>query len=91
MTKAEIAEKIREKTGITSKEATELIEAALSIIKDTLASGETLKIFGFGSFVVKKKNDRRGRNPQTGEAIMISARSILAYKPSKLLRDELNC
>src|ERR1035437_7220218 len=90
MTKIEIGEEIRERAGVTCKEANELMEAALSIIKDTLAKGDMLKIPGFGNFSVRKKNDRRGRNPQTGEAITISARSVLTYKPSKLLRDEIN-
>ena len=66
------------------------MEAAFSIMKDTIATGETLKISGFGSFIVKKKGDRRGRNPQTGEEITIEARSVLTFKPSNMLRDEIN-
>jgi integration host factor subunit alpha len=68
----------------------EMIEAVFSIMKSTLETGETLKISGFGSFVVKQKNDRRGRNPQTGEAITIEARRILTFKPSTVLRDAIN-
>ena len=90
MTKADIVEKIHTNTGMTHKESMEMVEAVFSIMKSTLETGETLKISGFGSFVVKQKNDRRGRNPQTGEAITIEARRILTFKPSTVLRDAIN-
>ena len=90
MTKADIVEKIQTGTGLSKKEAIEAMEAVFSIMKTTLESGENLKISGFGSFVVKQKNDRRGRNPQTGEAITITARRILTFKPSTVLRDAIN-
>ena len=61
-----------------------------SIIKSTLEQGENLKIAGFGNFMVKQKSDRRGRNPQTGEAITISARSVVTFKPSAILREAIN-
>jgi integration host factor subunit alpha len=76
MTKADIAEKIQTATGYNKKESVELMEAVFSLMKSTLESGETLKISGFGNFVVKQKKDRRGRNPQTGESITIEARRI---------------
>mgnify|MGYP002476456783 FL=1 len=75
---------------MTQKESAEMVEAVFSIMKSTFETGETLKISGFGSFVVKQKNDRRGRNPQTGEAINIEARRILTFKPSTVLRDAIN-
>ena len=90
MTKADIAEKIQASTGLSKKESAEIMEAVFSIMKSTLESGETLKVSGFGSFVVKQKSDRRGRNPQTGEAITITARRILSFKPSAVLRDAIN-
>ncbi|MBV5340441.1 MAG: integration host factor subunit alpha [Deltaproteobacteria bacterium] len=90
MTKADIAEKIQAGTGLSKKECVELMEAVFSIMKSTLESGETLKISGFGSFIVKQKKDRRGRNPQTGEAITIGARRILSFKPSTVLRQAIN-
>ena len=67
-----------------------LVESVLSIIKDTLADGETLEITGFGNFIVKEKNDRRGKNPQTGEEINIEARRVLTFKPSAVLRSTIN-
>ena len=59
-------------------------------MKTTLESGETLKISGFGSFIVKQKADRRGCNPQIGETITIEARRILTFKPSEVLKDQIN-
>jgi integration host factor subunit alpha len=67
-----------------------MMEEVFSIIKSTLEQGENLKISGFGSFVVKQKNDRRGRNPQTGETISISSRRIVTFKPSSILREAIN-
>lgn len=90
MTKADIVERIHTSTGMTLKESSEMVETVFSIMKSTLETGETLKISGFGSFVVKQKNDRRGRNPQTGETITIEARRVLSFKPSTVLRDAIN-
>lgn len=90
MTKADIAETISAKTGFSKKESAELLEAVLDILKDTLETGEKIKISGFGNFVVKQKADRRGRNPQTGEALTIEARRVLTFKPSHILRDAIN-
>ncbi|MDD2736649.1 MAG: integration host factor subunit alpha [Desulfuromonadaceae bacterium] len=90
MTKADIVEKVQEGIGMTRKESAEMVEAVFSIMKSTLESGENLKISGFGNFVVKQKADRRGRNPQTGETIIIEARRILGFRPSTLLKDAIN-
>ncbi len=90
MTKADIVEKVQAGTGLTKKESAEMVETVFSIMKSTLESGENLKISGFGSFIVKQKADRRGRNPQTGETLTIKARSILTFKPSTLLKQAIN-
>lgn len=90
MTKAEIVEKVSEKVGTTKKESADLVEAVFNILKSTLESGEEVKVSGFGKFEVKQKKDRTGRNPQTGEAITITARRILTFKPSSLLRAAVN-
>lgn len=90
MTKADIIEKLHTSTGMSKKDSIEMLEAVFSIVKSTLEQGETLKISGFGSFVVKQKNDRRGRNPQTGESITIDARRVLTFKPSAVLKDAIN-
>jgi len=90
MTKAEIAEKIQEKTGMSKKTSVDMLESVLSLIKNTLETGEKIKIAGFGNFEVKQKCPRRGRNPQTGETITIEARRILSFKPSAVLRNSIN-
>ena len=90
MTKAEIVEQIYEQVGFSKKEAAELVETVFEIIKDTLANGEKVKISGFGNFVVRDKNARKGRNPQTGEEILLEARRVLTFKPSLVLKNVLN-
>ena len=90
MTKADIVENIYEKVGFSKKDSAELVELVFDIIKGTLETGDKIKIAGFGNFVVKSKADRRGRNPQTGEEITITARRILTFKPSQVLKASLN-
>lgn len=90
MTKADIVEKIHLTTGLSKKESVVMTEAVFSIIKETLESGENLKISGFGNFAVRQKADRIGRNPQTGEAMTIKARQIVTFKPSNVLRQAVN-
>jgi integration host factor subunit alpha len=90
MTKADIVERIYEKIGFSKKESAEMVELVFDIIKKTLEGGDKIKIAGFGNFVVKEKADRRGRNPQTGEEIVISARKILTFKPSQVLKASIN-
>lgn len=90
MTKADLIDKIQVNTGKTRKESAELLETVFTTMKNTLESGETLKIAGFGNLAVKQKKDRLGRNPQTGEAITIEARRVLTFKPSILLRTAIN-
>ena len=90
MTKAEIVEQIYERVGFSKKEAAELVEKVFQIIKETLSEGEKVKISGFGNFVVRQKNARKGRNPQTGEEILLEARRVLTFKPSLVLKNILN-
>jgi len=90
MTKAEIVEQIYERVGFSKKESAELVERVFQIIKETLAHGEKVKISGFGNFVVREKNARKGRNPQTGDSIEITARKVLTFKPSKGLKLRIN-
>ena len=90
ITKADIIEAIYQKIGYSKKDAADLVELIFNTIKDTLSNGEKIKISGFGNFVVRDKKARTGRNPQTGEAIKISARRVLTFKPSQVLRAEVN-
>ena len=90
MTKADIVEHIYERVGFSKKESAELVERVFDIIKETLSRGEKVKISGFGNFVVREKNARKGRNPQTGEEIRLDARRVLTFKPSLVLKTVLN-
>jgi integration host factor subunit alpha len=90
MTKADIVEALYEKVGFSKKEAADLVELVFDTLKATLAQGQKIKISGFGNFVVREKRSRVGRNPQTGESIEISARRVLTFRPSQVLRAEVN-
>ena len=89
MTKADIAALVAEK-GLTKKQAMEAIESTLDIIKRTLRRGEKVQLVGFGSFQVRHKKARKGRNPQTGKEITIAARKVLKFKPGKTLLQAVN-
>ena len=75
--------------GFSKKEAAELVDLVFKVIKDTLARGEKVKISGFGNFSIRDKSTRIGRNPQTGEAMEISARRVLTFKPSQVLKEDV--
>lgn len=90
LTKADLVDSIYEKVGFSKKEAADLVELIFDTIKDQLSRGEKIKISGFGNFVVREKKPRMGRNPQTGQSIEISARRVLTFKPSQVLRAEVN-
>jgi integration host factor subunit alpha len=91
MTKAEIVEKVYERIGsLSKKEAADVVESVFDTMKDTLEQGKKIKVSGFGNFVVRAKKKRVGRNPQTGESIEITARRVLTFKPSQVLKAQLN-
>ncbi len=82
MTKADLADRVYEKVGLSRKEAVDMIETLFSSMKGILSEGESIKITGFGTFLVRKKTSRRGRNPKTGEDMEITARKVITFKPS---------
>ncbi|MFH1758868.1 MAG: integration host factor subunit alpha [Pseudomonadota bacterium] len=90
MTKADIVETIYGKVGFSRKESAEIVDLVFDLMKETLENGEKIKISGFGNFIIREKRSRKGRNPQTGEEIQISARRVLTFKPSQVLRKALN-
>lgn len=90
MTKAEIVENVYEKVGFSKKDSADLVEMIFDIMKEHLSQGEKIKISGFGNFVVRQKRSRVGRNPQTGQSIEISARKVLTFRPSQVLKNLLN-
>ena len=86
MTKADLVEIIFEKVGLSKKEAQDIIEIIFDTVKDAFVSGESVKIPGFGTFNVRQKSARRGRNPQTGEELEITPRRVLTFKASNQLK-----
>lgn len=90
MTKADIVEHIFEKVGFSKKDVIDVVELVFETIKNTAESGENVKISGFGNFMVRQKRARRGRNPQTGKDLTITARKVLTFKPSQIMRDAVN-
>ena len=90
LTKAEIIRNVTQKTGLPKNQSSQAVEQLIEIVKDTLASGEDVLISGFGKFCVREKPPRRGRNPATGDAMMLSARRVVTFKCSGKLRDRCN-
>jgi len=90
LTKGDIAKALADGSGYPRNQSVELIETLLEIIKSALASGEDVLISGFGKFCVKTKRERRGRNPATGEDMMLEARKVVTFKWSGQLRDKIN-
>ena len=90
LVKKDIIDQVGERLELSPKEAQYTVESLLDIIKDCLASGEAVKIAGFGKFVLRDKRARRGLNPQTGAEITVSERRVLTFRPSLKLRSILN-
>ena len=90
LTKANIVETVSEQIGYTKHQSSEMIETLLEIIKRTLESGEDVLVSGFGKFCVKEKHKRRGRNPATGEDMMLEPRRVVTFNCSRNLRDRVN-
>ncbi len=89
MVKADLVSKVAE-VGITKKQAGEVVDALFGAIKEALASGEKVSLIGFGTFSVKERAAREGRNPRTGEKISISKKKTPVFKPGKELRDAVS-
>ena len=90
LTKADIIRNINQQLGFPQKRSTELIEQLIEIIKTTLASGDEVLVSGFGKFCVNDKKERRGRNPATGDSMMLRPRRVVTFKCSGKLRRRVN-
>lgn len=86
MTKADLVEKIFEKIGLSKKEAQEIVEIIFNTLKATFVEGESVKISGFGTFNVRQKKARRGRNPKTGDDLEITPRRVITFRASNQLK-----
>lgn len=90
LTKSNIVESVYSRTELTKKESSNCVNEVLELMKETLEGGEEIKVSGFGKFEVRKKDERIGRNPRTGDEILIPERKVLRFKVSQVLKDELN-
>ena len=90
MIKADIARAVQEKASLTMKEATDAVELVLATLKETLAERETVKLSGFGTFLVKKRGERKGRNLKTGEEIPVKAHWVVTFKVSEQVKAMVN-
>lgn len=90
LTKADIIETVYSELELSKNRSTELVEQLLEIIKQRLASGDDVMISGFGKFQVQDKRQRRGRNPATGDSMMLDSRRVVTFKCSRKLRDRIN-
>ena len=90
LTKIQIVELIHSQKGFTKDRSLQIVETLLEIIKKTLASGEDVLISGFGRFCVREKAERKGRNPSTGEDLILSSRRVVTFRCSGKLRDRVN-
>lgn len=87
MTKTELIDQVAEKSGLTKKDSGKAVDAVLAAMTEALAGGDKVQLVGFGSFEVRERGARTGRNPQTGAAITIEARKVPVFKPGKALKD----
>jgi integration host factor subunit alpha len=90
MTKAELVSIVSDKCSFSRQDSVQIVDQVFQILKETLEKGEKVKISGFGNFITREKRPRKGRNPKTGEEIIISGRKVLKFKPSAMLREVVN-
>jgi len=90
ITRAQLGEAVYQEVGLSRNESSELLESVLKHMSDALSSGENVKITSFGSFSVRQKGERIGRNPKTGEEVPISPRKVIVFRPSQMLKARIN-
>jgi integration host factor subunit alpha len=89
LTKAEMAERLFDEVGLNKREAKEFVDAYFDVLRDALEQGRQVKLSGFGNFDLRRKNQRPGRNPKTGEEIPISARTVVTFRPGQKLKERV--
>jgi len=90
VTRADLAEALYREIGLSRSESAQLVESVIDHIIDALLKGEKVKLAGFGTFSLRDKNERVGRNPKTGKAVQITSRRVLVFKPSQVLRERVD-
>ncbi|MEM8825319.1 MAG: integration host factor subunit alpha [Pseudomonadota bacterium] len=90
LTRAELGDELHDQIGLSRTDSVQLVETVLDKVSDALLRGENVKISSFGSFILRDKNRRMGRNPKTGEEVPIEPRRVLTFRPSQIMRDTIN-
>jgi integration host factor subunit alpha len=90
VTKTDFVDQVYDRIGFSKKEAADFVEQVFELMKQNMLNGESVKISGFGTFVVRKKKPRRGRNPKTGEPMTLPGRLVVTFRPSHILRAAIN-
>ena len=90
VTRVDLSEAVYQKAGLSRAESAKLVEQVLGEIGDSLVAGKTVKLSGFGTFIVRSKGERVGRNPKTGVEVPIEQRRVMLFKPSNVLKDHIN-
>lgn len=90
LTRADLADAVNREVGLSRQESAQLVEAVLDLVAETLVEGDSVKLSSFGSFVLREKNGRVGRNPKTGQEVPIDPRRVLVFKPSQVLKDRVD-
>lgn len=89
LTRMDLAEAVFREVGLSRHESSQMVETVLDLISDALVKGEQVKISSFGTFSIRDKNERVGRNPKTGEEVPITPRRVLTFRPSHLMKDRV--
>jgi integration host factor subunit alpha len=90
LTRADLSEAVYQEIGLSRSESAQLVEQVLDMMSDAIVDGQNVKISSFGSFIIRKKGGRIGRNPKTGQEVPIEPRRVLTFRPSQILRDRIN-
>jgi integration host factor subunit alpha len=90
LTRADLSEAVHRQIGLSRSESADLVKSVLDLMSDTLVEGRTVKLSSFGTFMVRSKNGRVGRNPKTGEEVPITPRRVLVFRPSQVMKNVIN-
>lgn len=90
LTRADLGEAVHRQIGLSRSESADLVKSVLDLISDTLVEGQSVKLSSFGTFMVRSKNGRVGRNPKTGEEVPITPRRVLVFRPSQVMKNVIN-
>ena len=90
LTRADLSEAVHKQIGLSRSESADLVKSVLDLISDTLVDGQTVKLSSFGTFMVRSKSGRIGRNPKTGEEVPITPRRVLVFRPSQVMKNVIN-